>query len=439
LKFFQVHETREVIRLIEETYEPLDRTEEISLYEAFGRVLAEDVLAAEDVPGFDRSTVDGYAVRAQDTFGASESLPAFLDIAGIIEMGKEAGTISSTQAKYIPTGGMMPEGADAVVMIEHVEEVGSLLNVYKQVAPGENVIRRGEDVHAGHRILPRGHRLQPQDLGILAAVGASRVKVFARPIVGILSTGDEIVPPETKEMNPGEVRDINTVALGASLQSMGAEVIYGGIVKDEFDDYLNRAQALFSKVDMLIMSGGSSVGTRDYTVQVMEALGNPGILVHGISIKPGKPTILAKAGKKPVIGLPGHPVSALVIFDLIVRRIVNRLYDRTPHPFDPRIRARLSRNLPSAVGRSDYVRVRLERRNDGEVWAVPVFGKSGLISTLTESHGVIEIPAPKEGLLQGEWVDVNCFAWERGIVSEEEDLSGGHSAQGGTEETPGCC
>lgn len=438
MKFFNVHETREVLRLIEETYRPLQRTEEVSLYEAFGRVLAEDVKAGEDVPGFDRSTVDGYAVRAQDTYGASESMPAFLDIAGVIEMGKAAGAISPTHAKYIPTGGMMPDGADAVVMIEHVEEVGSLLNAYKQVAPGENVIRKGEDVHQGHPVLRRGHRLEPQDLGILAAVGVSRVKVFARPVVGILSTGDEIVPPDTKELQPGEIRDINTIALGASLQSMGAEVIYGGIVKDDYEEYVGRARALFEKVDMLIMSGGSSVGTRDFTVQVMEALGQPGILVHGISIKPGKPTILAKAGEKPVIGLPGHPVSALIIFDLFVRRIVNRLYDRTPHPFDPRIRARLSRNLPSAVGRSDYVRVRLEKR-DGEVWAVPVFGKSGLISTLTESHGVIEIPAPKEGLLQGEWVDVNCFAWERGIVSEEEDLSGGYAAAGSAEEAPGCC
>lgn len=438
MKFFQVRETRDVIRIIEKTYAPLDRTEEVSLYEAFGRVLAEDVHAGEDVPGFDRSTVDGYAVRARDTFGASESMPAFLDLTGTIEMGREAGAISPTQAKYIPTGGMMPAGADAVVMIEHAEEVGSLLNVYKQVAPGENVIRKGEDIHAGHRVLRRGHRLEPQDLGVLAAVGVSRVKVFARPVVGLLSTGDEIVPPETKDLKPGEIRDINTVAIGAALQSMGAEVIYGGIMKDEYDEYLKRAQALFQKADMLIMSGGSSVGTRDYTVRVMEALGEPGILVHGISVKPGKPTILALAGRKPVIGLPGHPASALIIFDLIVRRIVNRLYDRTPHPFDPRIRARLSRNLPSAAGRSDYVRVRLEKR-DGELWAVPVFGKSGLISTLAESHGVVEIAAPKEGLLQGEWVEVNCFVRERGIIGEEEDLSGGYAAGACEEEAPGCC
>ncbi|GAX89960.1 gephyrin-like molybdotransferase Glp [Effusibacillus lacus] len=438
MKFFQVHETRDVLRLIEETYEPLERFEEVALYEAFGRVLAEDVRAAEDVPGFDRSTVDGYAVRAQETYGANESMPSFLDLTGVVEMGGEAGSVGAGQAKYIPTGGMMPDGADAVVMIEHAEEVGALLNVYKQVAPGENVIRRGEDVRAGQLILSRGHRLEPQDLGLMAAVGVSRVKVFAKPVVGILSTGDEIVPPETKQLKPGEIRDINTVAIGASLNSMGAEVIYGGIVKDQYEEYLARAKALFEKVDMLIMSGGSSVGTRDYTVQVMQELGEPGILVHGISVKPGKPTILAKAGRKPVVGLPGHPASALVIFDLVVRRIVNRLYDRTPHPFDPRIRARLSRNLPSAVGRSDYVRVRLEKR-DGEVWAVPVFGKSGLVSTLTESHGVIEIPGPKEGLLQGEWVEVNCFAGERGIVSEEEDLSGGHAAGCRSEETPGCC
>ncbi|BCJ86372.1 molybdopterin molybdotransferase MoeA [Effusibacillus dendaii] len=438
MKFFQVHETSDVLRLIEDTYKPLERTEEVSLYEAFDRVLAEDVVASEDVPGFDRSTVDGYAVRAQDTYGASESMPAFLDVSGVIEMGKEGGAIAPAKAKYIPTGGMMPSGADSVVMVEHAEEVGSLLNVHKQVAPGENVIKKGEDIQAGSRVLQRGHRLQPQDLGVLAAAGVSRVKVFAKPVVGILSTGDEIVPPETKQLRPGEVRDVNTITIGAALQSMGADVLYGGIVKDDLQEYLRRARELFEKVDLLVMSGGSSVGTRDFSVQVMEALGEPGILVHGISLKPGKPTILAKAGHKPVVGLPGHPVSALIVFDLVVRRIVNRLYDRTPHPFDPRIRARLSRNLPSAVGRSDYVRVRLEKR-DGEMWAIPVFGKSGLISVISESDGVIEIPARKEGLLQGEWVNVNCFVTERGIVSEEEDLSGRHSAQRGTEETPDCC
>lgn len=438
MKFFEVHETREVIELIEQHYQPLTRVSEISLYEAFGRVLAEDIRATENVPGFDRSTVDGYAVRAQDTFGASDSLPAFLDIAGAIEMGKEAGSISYGQAKYIPTGGMMPDGADAVVMIEHVEEIGSLLNVFKQVAPNENVIRKGEDLHDGHLVFRRGHRLQAVDLGVLAAAGVSRIPVFANPIVGILSTGDEIVPPETESLQPGQIRDINAITVGAALQSMGCEVAYGGIVRDDYEEYLQRAQDLFDQVDMLIMSGGSSVGTRDYSVKVMETLGEPGILVHGISIKPGKPTILAKAGNKPVIGLPGHPVSAMVIFDLFVRRIVNRLYDRTPHSFDPRIRARLSRNLPSAVGRSDYIRVRLEER-DGEIWAVPIFGKSGLISTLAESHGIVEIPAPKEGLLQGDWVYVNSFVRERGIISEEENLSGGHAAQGSAEEAPGCC
>jgi molybdopterin molybdotransferase len=422
MKFFQVHEVHDVIRLLAEQYTPLPRIEQVSLYTAFGRVLAEDVYASEDVPGFNRSTVDGYAVRAQDTFGASESMPSFLDIVGTIDMGKEAGSIAATQAKYIPTGGMLPDGADAIVMIEYVEEVGSLLNVFKQAAPGENVIRKDEDLRNGQLVLPRGHRLEPQDLGVLAAAGISNVQVFARPVVGILSTGDELVPPDTTELKPGEIRDINTVTIGAALQSMGAEVIYGGIVRDDYEEYLARAKELFAKTDMLVMSGGSSVGTRDYTVKVMEALGQPGVLVHGISLKPGKPTILAKAGDKPVIGLPGHPASALVIFDLVVRRIVNRMYDRTPLPFDPRIAAKLSRNVPSAAGRSDYIRVRLEKR-DGELWAVPVFGKSGLISTLTESHGILEIPSQKEGLLQGELVYVNCFTVERGIVSEEEDLS----------------
>lgn len=438
MKFFEVHQTGEVIDLIEKEYLPLERYEQVSLHEAYGRVVAEEIRATEDVPGFDRSTVDGYAVKAQDTFGASDSMPAFLDISGAVEMGKAAGTIAFGQAQYIPTGGMMPAGADAVVMIEYVEEISSLLNVFKPVAPGENVIKRGEDVHIGHPVFRRGHRLEAVDLGVLASVGVDRVKVFTPPVVGLLSTGDEIVPPDTRELGPGQIRDINSITVGAALQSMGVQVIYGGIVRDQFEEYLKRARELFEQSDMIIMSGGSSVGTRDFTVQVMEALGTPGILVHGISIKPGKPTILAKANGKPVVGLPGHPVSAMVIFDLFVRRIINRLYDRSPYAFDPRIRARLSRNLASAVGRSDYVRVRLEQR-DGEMWAVPIFGKSGLISTLSESDGIIEIAAPKEGILQGEWVSVNSFTRERGIISEEEDLSRGYTTARSTEEAPGCC
>lgn len=256
--------------------------------------------------------------------------------------------------------------------------------------------------------MAHGRRLRPQDLGVLSAIGKTSVKVFPRPVVAILSTGDEVVPASKKELSPGEVRDINSITIGAAASQCGAKVIYGGIVKDDFEMFAAKANELYEQADFLLLSGGSSVGTRDYTEQVMQSLGEPGVLVHGVSIKPGKPTILAKAGDKPVMGLPGHPASALIIFHLFAVPLMERLQGRIPSEVDKRIRARISRNIPSAVGRSDYIRVKLEERSDG-LWAVPVFGKSGLISTLVQSDGMVEIAANKEGILEGETVHVYLF------------------------------
>lgn len=409
MKFFNVKTVTETLEVIANEFRPFRPPVEVSLTEALGMVLAEDVVSLEQVPHFARSTVDGFAVRAQDTFGASDSLPAFLDIRGRIEMGQAASCyLNEGEAQAIPTGGMLPDGADSVVMIEHVEEVGELLNAYRQVAPGENIIRAGDDVKIGELVMAHGRRLRPQDLGVLSAIGKTSVKVFPRPVVAILSTGDEVVPASKKELSPGEVRDINSMTIGAAASQCGAKVIYGGIVKDDFEMFAAKANELYEQADFLLLSGGSSVGTRDYTEQVMQSLGEPGVLVHGVSIKPGKPTILAKAGDKPVMGLPGHPASALIIFHLFAVPLMERLQGRIPSEVDKRIRARISRNIPSAVGRSDYIRVKLEERSDG-LWAVPVFGKSGLISTLVQSDGMVEIAANKEGILEGETVHVYLF------------------------------
>ncbi|HZG82901.1 MAG TPA: molybdopterin molybdotransferase MoeA, partial [Brevibacillus sp.] len=300
MKFFQVKTVTETLEIIHKHYGPVRQPVTLPLGQALGMVLAEDIRSTEQVPHFARSTVDGYAVRARDTYGASDSLPAFLDIQGKVEMGRPASLpLKEGQAQGIPTGGMIPEGADSVVMIEHVEEVGELLNVFRQVAPGENIIRAGDDVMAGELVMSAGQRLRPQDLGVLAAIGKTRVTVYPRPVVAILSTGDEIVPADKAQLAPGEVRDINSVTIGAAARACGAEVIDGGIVKDDYAAFLARARELFEQADMVILSGGSSVGTRDFTEQVMQALGEPGVLVHGVSIKPGKPTILAKAGEKP--------------------------------------------------------------------------------------------------------------------------------------------
>ncbi len=409
MKFFNVHTVEETCRVIDEQFHPLKKIVSKPISEALGHVLAEDVLSPENIPPFARSTVDGFAVRAKDTYGSSQSLPSFLTITGKIEMGKEANVpVREGEAQYIPTGGMMPPGADSVVMIEHVEEVGNILNVFEQVSPGENVIRAGDDVKDGEIILSEGHRLRPQDLGALSAAGRTYVKVYQRPVVAVLSTGDEIVPADKKELAPGEVRDINGMTVSSILREMGCEVIEGGIVGDEYDRFLQRATELFHQSDFLVLSGGSSVGTRDFTTQVLQSLGEPGILVHGVSVKPGKPTIIARAGEKPILGLPGHPASAMIIFDLFGRRIIERLEGYRRSQVDPRIPARLSRNIPSAAGRSDYIRVKLDYREDG-VWAVPVFGKSGLIRTLVESDGIVEIDSGKEGVLEGEIVKVRLF------------------------------
>jgi molybdopterin molybdotransferase len=409
MKFFNVKTVNETMIIIEQQFAPMHEPVRISIKEAMGRILSEDVYSKEQVPPFARSTVDGYAVQARTTYGASESMPAFLDITGKIHMGKGADILLyEGQAQYIPTGGMLPEGADSIVMIEYVEEVGELLNVYRQVAPGENVIRAGDDVGIGDHVITKGSKLRPQDLGLLAAIGVTDVAVYPIPIVGILSTGDEIVPPEKAELSPGEIRDINSIMIGSRLEQFGAKVIYGGIVQDEYEEFLTRAKALFEKVDLLLLSGGSSVGTRDFTLQVLEALGEPGVLVHGVATKPGKPTIIGKAQGKPVMGLPGHPVSALIMLDLLGVPIIRQLQGESKDVLDKRIRARISRNVPSAVGRSDYIRVRLEEREDG-LWAVPVFGKSGLVTTMVESDGIVGISANKEGIIEGEWVKIKLF------------------------------
>ncbi|MCF6092918.1 molybdopterin molybdotransferase MoeA [Microaerobacter geothermalis] len=409
MKFFNVHTVEEAFQVIDVQFLPFRPPIVLPLEEALGKVLAEDIISLEDVPPFSRSAVDGYAVIAKDTYGASESLPAFLQVSDSIEMGQEAKTpLTTGQAQSIPTGGMLPPGADAIVMIEHVEDIGGLLNVYRQVSPGENVIRAAEDVEKGEKVMPKGKRLRPQDLGVLAAIGQMEVKVYPSPTIGLLSTGDEIVSPDTKELMPGQIRDINRIVIRAAVEQLGGRVIDGGIVRDDYEEYFKRASQLFEQSDFLILSGGSSVGTRDYTTQVLQALGEPGVLIHGVSVKPGKPTIIGKAQGKPVMGLPGHPASALIIFDLFGRRIIERLQDLSPKAYDGRLSAKISRNIPSAVGRTDYIRVRLEER-DGQLWANPVFGKSGLIFTMVESDGIVEIPSQKEGILEGETVQVMLF------------------------------
>ncbi|MDQ0340378.1 molybdopterin molybdotransferase [Caldalkalibacillus uzonensis] len=406
MQFYNVKSVEETLAIIKQHVAPINATVTLPLPEARGHVLAEDIIAPEDVPGFDRSTVDGYAVKAQDTYGSSESTPQFLEVVGEIEMGEEVTQrLQGGQAMAIPTGGMLPPGSDSVIMVEYCENMDGLLNTYRQVAPMENVIQKGEDIRQGDKLLAKGTRLRAQELGALASLGITEVTVY-RPIrVGYLSSGDEIVPFQTKRLQVGQVRDINQLTIAALVEEWGGEVILGGIVPDEYETFKWTAQRLFEQVDFLVLSGGSSVGAKDYTTEVIQSLGDPGVLVHGVSIKPGKPTIFSMAGNKPVLGLPGHPASAMLIFLLFGQTAMGRLQGETEHNIPRRIEARITQNIASSPGRSDYIRVRLVER-EGEWWAEPVLGKSGLISTLVASDGVVEIASVKEGVRQGEWVPV---------------------------------
>lgn len=406
MQFFKVKTVRETLQLIEENVHPVDAAEEVLLTECSHRILAEDVKATENVPSFQRSTVDGFAVKASDIFGSSESMPGFLNIVGEIKMGEEVTReLSSGEAMHIPTGGMLPPGADSVIMIEHCEELSGLLNTYRSVAPGENVVGIGEDIKKDTVFLVKGTELRPQEIGALGSIGIDRVKVRKKLKIGYLSSGDEIVPYETKGLQVGQVRDINVLTIGSMITEWGHEFIYGGIVPDDYETFKLRAKLLAKDVDLLILSGGSSVGAKDYTTEVIQSLGEPGVYVHGISIKPGKPTILAQAGKQPIIGLPGHPASAMIIFQLFGKAILERLSGKIERVIPNKMEARIKKNIPSSPGRADYIRVRLVLEKD-EWWVEPILGKSGLLRTLVQSDGIVEIASEKEGIALGEVVPV---------------------------------
>jgi len=376
---------------------------------ALNRVLAEAPAAHSPLPAFPRSTMDGYAVRASDTFGASEAMPAYLTVIGESPMGSvPTRSVDRGEAMIIHTGGMLPDGADAVVMIERTQKTTeNEIEVMRAVAAGENVLQVGEDVRPGDPLFSIGHLLRPQDLGGLMALGITRVTVSQQPRVSILATGDEVIDPHS-EPQPGQVRDVNTYSIGGIVERAGGVVQSGGIIRDDFDALYEAARDLLDRSDMLVLSAGSSVSVRDMTSDVIEKLGQPGVLVHGVSIKPGKPTIIAVCEGKPVFGLPGNPVSAMVVGDLFITPTLWRMQGCEHPPLRQTIRARLTHNLASVPGRVDYVQVKLIDRH-GEWWAEPVFGKSNLIYTLVKADGMMIIPIDANGIAAGELVDVRLF------------------------------
>jgi molybdopterin molybdotransferase len=407
-EFFNVLAPSDALEVLKQRLSLTIRQEPLNTAEALDRVLAEDIYSPEDLPAFPRSAMDGFAVRAQDTFGASEGLPAYLDMVGEVPMGPaQQVRISLGQAAGVHTGGMLAQGADAVVMVENTQRVDeATIEVVRPVAPGENVIQVGEDVRTGELILERGRLLRPQDLGGLLALGITRIKAAPRPKVAIVSTGDELVEPGQKP-GLGQIRDINTYTISALVARAGGIPLPLGIVPDDYEAQREAARRALDQGDILLFSAGSSVSARDMTADVINSLGEPGVLVHGVSLRPGKPTILGVVEGKPAFGLPGNPVSAMIVFDLLVRPIVFLLggYSHPTPPLPQTVNARLLRDIASASGREDYVQVRLVQ-GEGGLCADPVFGKSNLIYTLIRADGTVKVPLDRSGLYAGEEVAV---------------------------------
>jgi molybdopterin molybdotransferase len=409
--------------LLSHLSQPVTDSEWIDVASSLGRVLAEDVVAPHPLPDFRRSTVDGYAVRAKDTHGASDSLPAYLTLNGEVPMG-DAPTfdLAAGQSALIHTGGMLPAGADAVVMLEYTQSVQeNEIEIFRPVADGENVIRVGEDVAEGQVVQAKGSAIRPAEIGGLMALGLTTIRVIRKIRVGLISTGDELIDPSQKP-RPGQVRDVNSYTLSALVERSGGAPTRYGILADQLDVLKEVGAQALSECDVVIITAGSSASTRDMTADVIRSLGAPGVLVHGINTRPGKPTILGVCNGKAVIGLPGNPVSALVNGYLFVAPVIEKLLGALPRP-QPTVLARLTVNLPSQAGREDWWPVRLttETRKSGdlgtpslhdsvdsktEVRAEPVFGKSNLIFTLANADGLLRIPADATGVSAGELVEV---------------------------------
>lgn len=408
MKLLKVDTIKQVLEKMDEHFSDLKLgVELVNIEEAMGRTAAESVISELNIPDFNRSTVDGYAIKASDTFGVSESIPVFLDVVGQVEMGKAAQmTITSGKTAYVPTGGMIPDGADAMIMIEHIEEVDSrTIAAYSSTAPGENVIKIGDDVSKGEALIYKGKLVRPQDIGTLAAAGVRQIKVFERPRVAVISTGDEIADP-FEPIRLGQVRDINTYTLSSMAEELGALVTIKQVIRDDYSLLEASVNAALEENHIVLVSGGSSVGNKDVTAKVIDAMGEPGVFVHGIAIKPGKPTIIGKAKGKALFGLPGHPVSALIVFKVVVEYLITKLMSRENQRLQ--LVAKCAVNVHSSPGKETFQMVELERTEEGYL-AIPLYGKSGAISLVSRSTGFIRIPHNKEGLTKGETVMVELL------------------------------
>ena len=409
--FFQLISSED-FRSFFSRFSPL-AAETLAVENALGRVpVSEHLTAGEQLPPFSRSTMDGFAVRARDTFGCSESEPALLEIVGEIAMGS-AGTefsLQPGQAVHIWTGGELPVKGDGVVMVEYTHMMDThTVEIFRPVAPGENVIRAGEDFEIDSKILAKKRPLRPQDLGVLSGLGKTKISVHKRPRVGILSTGDELIQPD-QPLAPGKIRDINSTTLAALATEAGGIPKCYGIIEDNLEEMLSTCEAALQENDILLLSGGSSVGRRDFTLQVLEGISGSELLAHGVAIRPGKPTLLAAKDNQALFGLPGHVASAMVVFYLFVRPLIRQFSGLGPTMGLQQIMAKTGEQIPSTIGREEYVRVSLETEKENQPpTATPIYGKSGLLNPLARADGLLIIGRDVEGLDKDEAAQVLLF------------------------------
>lgn len=405
MELFQVVSVDEAKDIINNSFNYKLEAEELNILESVGRTCFEDVKSKENIPEFKRSTVDGFAVNSKDVFGASEAVPAILDFKGEILMGKVPSSDIEVggQCMYVPTGGMLPKGADTVIMVEYSDKLdeNSIL-IYSPAAPGDNVIQVGEDISAGDIVIKKGDKLRPYEIGVLASLGITKIKVFKRPKVAVISTGDEIVSCEVKPAL-GEIRDINTYLLYTSLIEDGLEPVSYGIIKDDFQLLKNTVDKALKECEIVLISGGSSVGKKDQSLKVINSYEDAKLLIHGIAVKPGKPTIVGKVRDKIIFGLPGHPLACSIIYKTLVKTYIEKLMDKNEKLYP--IKAVMSINYHKAKGREEYLPVELQNKKDGII-AVPIFGKAGLITSFSRAWGYIKIEKDVEGLKEGEKVEV---------------------------------
>ncbi len=408
MDFFNVVSVKDGRKILMENFKDYEFcTEYVDLEHSHNRILGEDVYSTINVPEFNRSTVDGYAIKVEDSHGADRSIPSIINILGEIMIGEKTdSSIKSGEALYVPTGGMIPKGSDGVIMVENVEKMDdNTLLVYKPISQGENINYKGDDIEEGSLALKKGREITAEVLGVLAALGIPKVCVYRKPKFYIISTGDEIIDID-EELTLGKIRDINSYTLASLVRGIGGTVVGRNIVGDDYQLLKDKVKKAIDISDIILLSGGSSVGTRDYTDKVIDSFNGKGVLLHGLAIKPGKPTIVGEANGKLICGLPGHPVSSIIVFKALLEYYIRKKMGMTK--IAPKVKAVMDHNFPSDPGKETYQMLRL--RQKGEIlYGTPVFGKSGMISLLSESQGYTIIGSQEEGVYKGEERDVYLF------------------------------